>query len=101
METKGKFLISKDGKHLFYCPACNDFHGIYVNTDKYSWNFDGNYDKPTILPSIKVSHEGRDSYVCHSFIRNGKIEYLSDCSHNMAGKTVDMTTDEFDTISEA
>jgi hypothetical protein len=33
---------------------------------------------------------GDKNFVCHSFVRNGKIEYLSDCTHNLAGKTVDI-----------
>lgn len=27
---------------------------------------------------------------CHSFIREGKIQFLSDCSHELAGMTVDL-----------
>jgi hypothetical protein len=27
---------------------------------------------------------------CHSFIRNGQIQFLSDCHHELAGKTVDL-----------
>ncbi|MCZ4340562.1 hypothetical protein O4H52_03015 [Sphingomonadaceae bacterium G21617-S1] len=26
--------------------------------------------------------------VCHSFVRNGQIEFLSDCTHALAGQTV-------------
>jgi hypothetical protein len=25
---------------------------------------------------------------CHSFVRNGHIEFLSDCTHELAGQTV-------------
>lgn len=32
-------------------------------------------------------------YVCHSFVRNGKIEFLSDCSHHLAGKIVPLEDD--------
>ena len=28
--------------------------------------------------------------ICHSFIRDGFIEYLSDCTHSLAGKTVEL-----------
>ena len=28
--------------------------------------------------------------VCHSFVRNGRIEFLGDCTHGLAGKTVDL-----------
>lgn len=27
---------------------------------------------------------------CHSFITDGKIQYLSDCFHELAGQTVDL-----------
>lgn len=29
-------------------------------------------------------------YVCHSFVRNGRIEYLGDCTHHLKGQTVDL-----------
>jgi hypothetical protein len=29
--------------------------------------------------------------ICHSFIKNGKIQYLSDCTHELKGKTVQLT----------
>jgi hypothetical protein len=28
--------------------------------------------------------------MCHSFVVDGRIEYLSDCTHEMAGMTVDL-----------
>lgn len=28
--------------------------------------------------------------ICHSFITDGQIQYLSDCTHSLAGKTVPM-----------
>lgn len=32
-------------------------------------------------------------YRCHSFIRGGQIEFLADCSHSLAGKTVPVPAD--------
>ena len=29
-------------------------------------------------------------YVCHSFVREGKIEFLGDCTHALKGQTVDL-----------
>ena len=29
-------------------------------------------------------------YVCHSFITDGRIQFLSDCTHALAGQTVDL-----------
>jgi hypothetical protein len=28
--------------------------------------------------------------VCHVFVENGKIRFLDDCTHELAGKTVDI-----------
>jgi len=55
------------------------------------WEFNGDVDKPTFSPSILVRHhEWTVEKVCHSFVRDGKIEFLNDCTHELAGKTVPM-----------
>ena len=92
--TKIKLLDKTKGVYQFYCPGCKEMHNIW--TDKADgvdpWGFNGDVNNPTFTPSFKVlSYKGHDiSGVCHSFIRNGKIEYLSDCTHELAGKTIDM-----------
>jgi len=78
---------------MFWCNGCNMYHS--VNTDAiYSpvvWEFNGDYNKPTFQPSILVTapYFPRDIR-CHSFIIDGKIQYLADCNHELAGKTVEM-----------
>jgi hypothetical protein len=97
---------AEGGIFTFFCPACECAHGV---TNGWSFNFD--FKKPTFTPSILVrgytiSPEGRamidrgepvppgmDEYpgtptVCHSFVRDGNIEFLTDCTHKLAGKTV-------------
>jgi len=72
--------------YTFYCPGCREIHNI--NT---SWRFNGDYEKPTIEPSILVQWEEGVMFQkmrCHSFIRNGDIQFLTDCTHELAGKTV-------------
>ena len=74
----------------FFCPGCNDPHTI-----NDTWAFDGNYDKPTFKPSIKTWHDGNPAegipaYCCHSYIKEGRIEFLSDCTHESAGLTLDL-----------
>jgi hypothetical protein len=90
------------GRIMFRCPGCNDNHGIVVDGSRgWTWNSDG--DKPTISPSIlctwsepsDVEGEFDDSSkdvpkVCHSFIRDGQWQFLSDCTHALAGQTVDI-----------
>ena len=79
-----KFLRWPD-RIFFYCPACKTKHAINV-----SWTISGSEDKPTVNPSVLTTGGSDPKYRCHLYIRNGKIEYLGDCSHDMKGKTVDM-----------
>src|SRR4051794_31108739 len=76
------------------CPGCRCTHRVHVRDDGKgpSWTFDGNLDRPTFSPSILVrEYVGEDvSSVCHSFVRVGRIVFLSDCTHHLAGQTVDM-----------
>ena len=95
--TKLKKTEYKEGEYVFWCPGCQCEHS--VNTEiKGSlhpvWSLSGSLDNPTIFPSICVTTKWSvpcfKDKVCHLFIRNGKIEYLPDCTHELAGKTVDM-----------
>ena len=56
-----------------------------------SWEFNGDYDKPTFRPSILMTttYNGKD-VCCHSFVTNGKIQFLSDCNHELAGQTIEL-----------
>lgn len=73
--------------HVVMCPACSQWHLF----DK-RWTFDGNLESPTFSPSMLVNGTLHEKYPhairCHSYVRAGKIEFLSDCSHTMAGMTV-------------
>lgn len=47
--------------------------------------------EPSVLTRAGGTPEDpRPPYVCHCFIRNGMIEFLTDCTHNLAGQTVPM-----------
>lgn len=76
------------------CPGCGNpaekgFDPFAVHTFNSTWTYNGDADKPTISPSLLVT--GHDpNYRCHSFVRDGRIEFLSDCSHSLAGQTVDL-----------
>ena len=81
------------------CPGCKYDHRIMVNYGIQSekqepkWTFNNNLDKPTFSPSLlcrEIDEQNNVKYVCHSFIRDGQWQYLSDCTHLLAGKTVDM-----------
>jgi hypothetical protein len=76
----------------FWCPGCGGTHVVTLNRTDGSpmWSWDGNVEAPTFSPSILVTGGDHDKSRCHSFVRAGKIEFLSDCTHALAGKTVDI-----------
>ncbi len=74
---------SGETEYFFFCPGCKNYH---VFDRRWQWN--GNMDLPTFTPSLLCNPSGERR--CHSFVRDGKIEYLSDCHHALAGQTVDM-----------
>ena len=71
----------------FLCPGCNVLHRVAV-TGRNKWDWNGSTEAPTFMPSVKVTYG--DKRVCHSFIKDGHIQFLSDCYHDKAGKTVEM-----------
>jgi hypothetical protein len=107
-----KATLGTDQTLLFLCPGCDEAHGIPVDGSR-GWTWDGSLDAPTVSPSILVrsvrpiqdgkpvhsfkfkgefpSPEGNvDPFICHSFVRAGRIEFLNDCTHHLAGQTVDL-----------
>jgi len=70
----------------FFCPGCEEAHAVRVmSTGGGSvWEWNGSEEAPTFSPSLLCTGVGR----CHSFIKDGKIQFLNDCSHALAGKTV-------------
>lgn len=51
------------------------------------WQWNGSLDKPTLTPSILATCENAR---CHSYVTDGRIQFLSDCSHPLAGTTHDL-----------
>lgn len=71
------------------------------------WTWNGDTEKPTLKPSIltKGIKELTDEQlaeikrggviesipvVCHTFINDGRVQFLSDCTHEFAGRTMDL-----------
>lgn len=77
---------------IFDCPGCGCSHGIRTTGEGGPiWGFNGDMEKPTVTPSIRVQHYLEKSgkmVLCHSFITNGMIQFLSDSTHELAGQTV-------------
>lgn len=103
-----------DGHRInFHCPGCGHTH--QVTTGPNGWTFNGDVERPTFSPSVllrrgchnphhKANHpdtcwctynaahpESPAPFkcgVCHSFVRDGMIQFLGDCTHEFAGQTV-------------
>ena len=79
---------------LMYMPGYNDLVMIAVEKNEGpAWHWNGNVDKPNFSPSIltrTVRGVERKKVRNHVFVRDGTIQFLSDCTHELAGKTVEL-----------
>ena len=89
-------LRKVEGGYMHWCPACKGHHMIAVDEpfpNGARWAFDGNVEKPTFSPSVKVQWtygEQQEKRCCHYHISAGKIQFCRDCTHEFAGKTVNL-----------
>lgn len=102
-----------DNGLMFWCPGCDGPHVIHHGEGagpRWSWN--GDVGKPTFSPSVLLQWDQwvpaatspemmekirsgeivqtREHHVCHSFVTDGRIQFLSDCTHHLAGQTVEI-----------
>jgi hypothetical protein len=83
---------------MFDCPGCGFGHHVAIEPHQFgngaSWTWNGNLESPTFTPSvlstIEFTVEGKPSRICHLFVKDGKLEFLGDCTHKFAGQTVEM-----------
>ncbi len=108
MGVRGVLRTMGDGLVGFHCPGCNEIHMVNTDmNDRPAWGFNDNYDAPTFTPSILVRGVQRlteDEYqrvmsgetitprpaLCHSFVTDGRIQFLGDCLHELAGQTIEL-----------
>lgn len=119
MSLLSAYLRAGQGNSLsFWCPGCNSAHMIqYGEGSGPRWGWNGDEVRPTFTPSINVlgiKHDMTDAEqvaydaafdevgpmallddprfrtVCHSFVRDGRINFLGDSTHSLAGQTVDL-----------
>jgi hypothetical protein len=84
--AKMKEIKFTDGIHIVYfCPGCNYEHVFSPNVHK----FNGDLDNPTVSPSLLLSNP-QNYHTCHSYIKNGHIQFLGDCWHELKGQTVEL-----------
>jgi len=106
MAARGVLRTVEGGGLMFWCPGCDGAHQVQAGAGPGPrWGFDGDYERPTFTPSVLVrgsrpitDDERRrimagetiepEPTVCHSFVRDGQIQFLGDCTHALAGRTV-------------
>jgi hypothetical protein len=84
-------VLNSPGKYIFFCPACQENHVVSTVETGHSMGHQlkGSLAKPTIIPSIlSYGDKSAGKPRCHSFITKGKIKFMRDSGHAMAGKTV-------------
>jgi len=102
-ESESGFCV---GYVSFTCPGCKGLHQVPVHEktrESAIWGFNGDVDKPTLVPSLlvrwtdgKFDDKGMPiaetvrNIVCHSFITNGNIQFLSDCTHDLKNQTIEL-----------
>lgn len=105
---KTRIAKGLDGEQLlmFWCPGCDMAHGPRV-AGLSPWTWNGDRVRPTLQPSILVrgttpitdDEHARimrgevvepTPLVCHSFVTDGRIQFLGDCTHALVGQTVEI-----------
>lgn len=104
------------GRLGYFCQGCDMLHSVAIGEGAGPrWGYNGNPEKPTFTPSVRVSWDqmsaagrerNRQHYlehgrymtneelaydehkVCHTFVRDGMVQFLPDCTHVLAGQTV-------------
>lgn len=109
-----KLKRAQGGRAHFWCPACDSSHTVAVE-GQGAWGFNGSDEAPTLSPSVLVTsghfldgrHQPADGGCwctynaaqiakgeepspfkcgrCHSFVTDGRIQFLDDCSHALRG----------------
>jgi hypothetical protein len=99
MAEKFHDMVNQNGEQwvAFHCPGCERGHGIPV-TGSRAWKWNGSLEKPTLTPSLLVNVGGSNptQSVCHSFVKDGKIQFLSDSTHKLSGQTVEIPDWDYD-----
>lgn len=71
---------------MIFCPGCECAHVLDAR-----WTFNGDVVSPTFTPSYLSRGPHGDppvERVCHSFIKDGQIQFMDDSTHALRGQTV-------------
>src|ERR1700744_2475039 len=74
--------------YLHWCPGCKETHLIPTARCHIEWDFNGNIERPTFKPSVKLGDPANAD--CHYNIEDGKITFHGDCKHDLKNSVVPM-----------
>ena len=92
--------------YYFWCEGCKELHGFRTKAPQPPltvypnpvWTFNGNVERPTFTPSLRYRRHRADypgcKPHCHTIVTDGQVQFCSDCEHELAGKTVEMSSIE-------
>jgi hypothetical protein len=88
-----KVEYKHDGKvfktqYMYFCMGCGYEHAFGLISEDGNHKFNGDLNNPTVSPSLVQGWVAGQR--CHSYIKNGMIEYLSDCWHKLKGQTIEL-----------
>ena len=92
--SKAKVFSTSDGGRSVWIewPGCGYTHAFKLDVPQENgaiWKWNGDTERPTFTPSMLVNAH-HESSRCHSFVTDGKIQFLSDCWHPLKGQTVEL-----------
>lgn len=92
MSRVHRFVYNNEVRYSFDCPGCGYGHAFRTEGPSPRWSFNGDVNCPTFEPSLLYIANGSIKR-CHSFVREGMIQFLDDCDHELKGKTVALKDD--------
>lgn len=90
-----------EGQPAVFCRPCGVFHEFHLgpseNVHGHCWIWNGDRYKPTFWPAVytKVARrlglpDESDIVICHAEVKDGRIIYYQDSTHELSGQTVDL-----------
>jgi len=108
-----KLRSLEGGRLAYWCQGCDMLHQVAVGDGPGPrWGYNDNPEAPTFTPSVLVQWDQaeppatnadvvakirsgeivqtRVHKICHTFITDGRVQFLGDCTHQFAGQTLDL-----------
>lgn len=97
MGQLSQFLRNTEDGVAHYCVACKGMHNFSVKRPNYlsqRWTWNENIIAPTFFPSMHIvvrdMRKPKFMQSCHYWLRSGRVEFLRDSTHSMAGITISL-----------